>query len=678
MSPLRGRCDAARLACPRLRRATVATAAALAIPDKGLPSPLQELEKFAEQVALPSEAFCAERRRAIASLDARFRALPPAAPPPAAARPEEDFDQAADDAWQSEEKEREERTAAAALGGGGAQGGEFVIEPIDEDGEERPAGAAAPPAQESTCCRCGTLLDDEAGEVVTPSVGCDAGGCTRWACLACAGFRSEAEAGRETWFCPLHAPALPAPRARNTLPAALEPRVVSAPKPAGGLAEKRLRALVARLSTPGAAAELLLAALAELGPVPVTVELLRATGVGRAVNAVRKEHEGGAVAEAATALLQRWRGLAQARAALGAGSSTDAARSGSDAASGPARAELAQVRAAAPRWRVDFADPAPGGLRGLIAAALRGGPLRRDAVVQRVGAIASAAGLERRAERSSVLAALSRELRQPSAFWVSSGSGADAVWALTEVAASAPPPPAMPPAAPPPAVPPPAAPPPAAPPPAAPPPAAFASAEEAAVPAPSGAGSSLAHARREAMERAAHVLANSRAQVRRRARYEQFTSARAAAVARAEGSEGSETETEEEGEGEEGGAGKGAVEVVSASLVAVAGEASATPSDVVFADAEGELGSGVEVVCEACTDSEDEEEWADSEDERAAVAAAALGMGPLSALLPGGGGSAGVQAHDIDGWQEMPLGKAPRIYDSPRSREDSSPSYEPG
>ena len=124
----------------------------------------------------------------------------------AAARPEEDFDQAADDAWQSEEKEREERTAAAALGGGGAQGGEFVIEPIDEDGEERPAGAAAPPAQESTCCRCGTLLDDEAGEVVTPSVGCDAGGCTRWACLACAGFRSEAEAGHKTWFCTLHAP----------------------------------------------------------------------------------------------------------------------------------------------------------------------------------------------------------------------------------------------------------------------------------------------------------------------------------------------------------------------------------------------------------------------------------------------------------------------------------------
>ena len=43
---------------------------------------------------------------------------------------------------------------------------------------------------------------------MAPSVGCDAGGCSRWACLACAGFRSEAEAGRKTWFCTLHAPAV--------------------------------------------------------------------------------------------------------------------------------------------------------------------------------------------------------------------------------------------------------------------------------------------------------------------------------------------------------------------------------------------------------------------------------------------------------------------------------------
>ena len=69
-----------------------------------------------------------------------------------------------------------------------------------------PAAPAAPAGSAATCCECGTLLDDEAGEVMAPSVGCDAGGCSRWACLACAGFRSEAEAGRKTWFCTLHAP----------------------------------------------------------------------------------------------------------------------------------------------------------------------------------------------------------------------------------------------------------------------------------------------------------------------------------------------------------------------------------------------------------------------------------------------------------------------------------------
>ncbi|EOD16372.1 hypothetical protein EMIHUDRAFT_451545 [Emiliania huxleyi CCMP1516] len=59
------------------------------------------------------------------------------------------------------------------------------------------------------CCLASDLSRScSAGEVMAPSVGCDAGGCSRWACLACAGFRSEAEAGRKTWFCTLHAPAV--------------------------------------------------------------------------------------------------------------------------------------------------------------------------------------------------------------------------------------------------------------------------------------------------------------------------------------------------------------------------------------------------------------------------------------------------------------------------------------
>ena len=63
---------------------------------------------------------------------------------------------------------------------------------------------------EITCCKCGTVLDDEAGEVVTPSVGCEKEGCSHWACLGCAGFKSEADAAKGgTWFCPLHGPPPP-------------------------------------------------------------------------------------------------------------------------------------------------------------------------------------------------------------------------------------------------------------------------------------------------------------------------------------------------------------------------------------------------------------------------------------------------------------------------------------
>jgi len=63
---------------------------------------------------------------------------------------------------------------------------------------------AQPHAKGFDCCECGEVLDDEAGEVMTASIGCDAVGCSRWACLACAGFQTEAEAEAGSYLCPQH------------------------------------------------------------------------------------------------------------------------------------------------------------------------------------------------------------------------------------------------------------------------------------------------------------------------------------------------------------------------------------------------------------------------------------------------------------------------------------------
>lgn len=83
--------------------------------------------------------------------------------------------------------------------------------------EAEPEPAELPPTADgpqTLCCSCGTVLDDEAGEVVAPSVGCDQAGCEHWACIPCAGFEGESDSqlGSKLWFCPAHDKKKPKPK----------------------------------------------------------------------------------------------------------------------------------------------------------------------------------------------------------------------------------------------------------------------------------------------------------------------------------------------------------------------------------------------------------------------------------------------------------------------------------
>lgn len=93
-------------------------------------------------------------------------------------------------------------------------GSRVVVKYLEAEPEPKVEPLPIPDGPQTLCCACGTLLDDDSGEVVAPSVGCDQAGCERWACIPCAGFQgvTDPQLGSKHWFCPAHDKKKPKPK----------------------------------------------------------------------------------------------------------------------------------------------------------------------------------------------------------------------------------------------------------------------------------------------------------------------------------------------------------------------------------------------------------------------------------------------------------------------------------